>query len=55
MTIVGDFDRKEPKMEIGNLEEKTGIHVINNLREIHSRVLAENRIKLAKRILRQFF
>ena len=53
--IVGDFDRKEPKMEIGNLEEKTGIQVINNLRDSHSRVLAENRIKLAKKILRQFF
>ena len=47
--IVGDFDREEPKMEIGKLEQKTGIQVINNLRDSHCRVLSENRIKLAKK------
>ena len=53
--IIGDFDREDPRMQIGDLEQKTGIQVINNLRDSHCRVLAENRIKLARRILRQFF
>ena len=53
--MISDFDKEEPRMQIGNLEQKTGIQVINNLRDSHCRVVAVIRIKLARRILRQFF
>ena len=43
MKIIGDFDREEPRMQIGDLEQKTGIQVINNLRDSHCRVQAENK------------